>query len=109
MKKIRLLILLLLLIYAYYDYNNAAAQRKKRQREECHNIIHIAAVQAAGSAAAMAQAPGADNIALAWLVGQMTMDLAKVFDVNLKDSVEIIGKNVLVQFGSAVASRYASQ
>ena len=101
----------ILLIFAllFYFFTGDDQQKKKRQREECHNIIHIAAAQAASSAAVMAQAPGVDNLALAWLVGQMTMDLAKVFDINLKDSIEVIGKNVLVQFGSATASRYASQ
>ena len=80
-----------------------------KQRKECHWTIHAAAAEAAASAAALSQAPGADNIALAVIIGNMTIELAKVFDVSLTHSAVELGKNVLKQFAGTIAARVASQ
>ena len=55
--------------------------QKKACNEKCHKIIHVSAVEAAGSAAALSQFPGADNLALALLIGKMVIDLSNVYDI----------------------------
>lgn len=80
------------------------------QRYLCHGIIHTATAAAAGSAAALSQVPGADNLALAGILGTMTVGLANVFDISFgQTSVEIIGLAVLSYFGGPIATRMVSQ
>lgn len=79
------------------------------QHRSCERIIHLSAVAAAGSAAALSQMPGVDNIALAGIIGEMVINLSDVFDVSLKHSAVELGKSVLKQFAGTIAARIATQ
>ncbi|MBQ7562314.1 MAG: hypothetical protein IJS99_10895 [Synergistaceae bacterium] len=79
------------------------------QEKECKFIIHTAAVLASGSAAAMAQAPGADNTALAVIVGGMVWELAEVFDIRISEAKAEIGIIILKHFAGTIAARIASE
>lgn len=80
------------------------------QRYLCHGIIHTATATAAGSAVALSQAPGTDNIVLAGILGTMTVALANVFDISFgQASTETIGLTVLTYFGGPIATRTVSQ
>ena len=79
------------------------------QKNRCHFIIHGRAIAAAGSAAAMAQAPGVDNIALVAIVGEMVWELAEVFNISLSESIAEIGKIILIYFAGTIAARTTSQ
>ncbi|MBQ9594538.1 MAG: hypothetical protein IJR35_01625 [Synergistaceae bacterium] len=86
------------------------AAMTKAQEESCNLIIHGAAAAAAGSALIMAQAPGADNLALAAAIGGMTIGLANVFDLSFGDiAIESIGVSILGYFSTMIAARIASQ
>ena len=87
----------------------ASKNKREYQQKRCKWIIHSTATEAAASAVIMAQAPGADNVALAVLIGKMTLELADVFDVSLTHSAVELGKNVLKQFAGTIAARIASQ
>ncbi len=78
----------------------------------CHGIIHGAATAAAGSAAVLAQVPGADNIPLALIVGGMAIALGKVFDKTIaetvstaEDSVISVGLKILALYAGYIAAR----
>ncbi|MBQ6774616.1 MAG: hypothetical protein IJP48_11235 [Synergistaceae bacterium] len=80
------------------------------QKNWCHAIIHTATVSAIGSAALLAQAPGADNIPLAVCIGGMTIALAEVFDIPLLQmSAETIGIGVIGGVGTAYIARIVTQ
>ena len=80
------------------------------QKDSCNVIIHGAASAAAGSSIIMAQAPGADNIALAVAIGGMVIGLANVFDLSFGAATsETIGVSVLGFFSTMIAARIASQ
>ena len=79
------------------------------QEKSCKFIIHTAATLAAGSAAAMAQAPGADNAALVAIVGGMVWELAEVFDIKISEAKAEIGAIVLKYFAGTIAARIASE
>ena len=87
----------------------------KAQDEACSDIIHGAALEAAGSAAVTAQMPGVDNIAFVVLVGKMIIQLAGVFDISLSaGNVAATAYTVGVSFLSggfaiALTARTASQ
>lgn len=78
-------------------------------REQAHKIIHISAAEAAASAAALSQFPGADNIALALIIGKMTIELSHVYDISLKGTAVEIGKNILKQYALIIMLRWGSQ
>lgn len=87
-----------------------SAAMTDNQRLLCHGIIHTATAAAAGSAAALSQMPGADNIALAGILGTMTVGLANVFDISFgQASAETVGLTVLTYFGGPIATRTVSQ
>ena len=80
------------------------------QKNSCHLIIHGAATAAAGSSIIMAQAPGADNIALAVAIGGMAIGLANVFDLSFGETTgEAIGVSIIGYFSTIIAARVASQ
>ena len=87
----------------------SSQNKREYQQKRCKWIIHSAATEAAASAVIMAQAPGADNVALVVLIGKMTLELADVFDVSLTHSAVELGKNVLKQFAGTIALRIGSQ
>ncbi len=72
------------------------------QRAECHIIIHAAATSGAGIAAAMAQAPGTDNIPLTALEVGMVIGLGRVFGVSLTESA---AKSILAGFLGTIVGR----
>lgn len=53
------------------------------QKRECHHIIHLHAVSAAGIAGGLAQLPGADAAPLVAIEVKMVTELANVFGVSL--------------------------
>ena len=79
------------------------------QKNQCHMLIHSAATSAAGSSVVLAQAPGADNIALVVIVGAMTIGLADIFDVSITESANAVGTKVLSDFAWKITMRAASQ
>ena len=79
------------------------------QHRSCERIIHLSAVAAVGSAAALSQMPGADNVALVGIIGKMVINLSDVFDVSLEHSAVELGKSVLKQFAGTIAARIATQ
>ena len=82
----------------------------EEQKLLCHGIIHSASAAGAGSAAALAQAPGTDNLALAAILGTMTVGLAKVFDISFgQTSAESIGISLIAYYGGTIAARTLSQ
>ena len=50
-----------------------ASAMTEQQKTDCHVIIHLYATNAAAWSAVLAQAPTADNVALALIIGNMTM------------------------------------
>ena len=81
-----------------------------KQEEICYAVIHSSAAAAAGSAVVMSQLPGADNFALASIIGGMTISLAAIFKLSLEDAVsETVGVAVLSYFSKPIAARVASQ
>lgn len=53
------------------------------QKRQCHHIIHLYAVSAAGIAGGLAQLPSSDSAPLAALEVKMVTELAAVFGVSL--------------------------
>ena len=79
------------------------------QEEKCAKIIHTSALGAAGSATVLAQAPGADNVALVLIIGGMVWQLAEVFNISLSETIAEIGKIILIYFAGTIAARTTSQ
>lgn len=81
-----------------------------KQKSKCHLIIHTHATAAAGSAVVLSQLPGADNLALAAIIGAMAIELAEVFNVSANDEESsAVGAAVLAMFGGMITARLASQ
>lgn len=80
-----------------------------QQKRDCHIIIHLAAADAAACSAALAQAPGADNVTLALSIGIMTGGLAGVFGVTITESAQAVGTKILSNYAWELATRVASQ
>ena len=86
----------------------------EEQKTKCHWIIHSAATAAAGSAAALAQAPGTDNAVFVGIMGAMAASLAVVFDIDIENSStshawDIVVMTIMAQVGGAMLSRTVSQ
>lgn len=60
-----------------------AATMTAAQKRQCHHIIHLYAVSAAGIAGGLAQLPGSDAAPLVALEVKMVSDLADVFGISL--------------------------
>ncbi len=104
------LLKILCAVIAVMVLSSGAFAMTDNQRWVCHGIIHTASAAGAGSAAALAQAPGTDNLALAGILGTMTVGLAKVFDISLgQTSAESIGVSIIAYFGGTIAARTVSQ
>ena len=101
--------IIILFIFIALNLSTDIEAQKKACNEKCHKIIHISAVEAAGSAAALSQFPGADNVALALLIGKMVIDLSNVYDIPLSGTAIEIGKSILKQHAFIIATRFASQ
>lgn len=102
-----ILIIFLGLITAQAPKDSKA--EKAKCREQAHKIIHISATEAATSAAALSQFPGADNIALAIIIGKMTVELSVVYDIHLTGTAVEIGKGLLKHYSVIIALRWGSQ
>ena len=76
------------------------------QRQECHVIIHGTATAGAGAAAAMAQIPGADNVALVGLEVGMVIALGRVFGVSVTESG---AKSLVAAYAGTLVGRGVSQ
>lgn len=76
------------------------------QKEECHKIIHVAAASGAGIAAAAAQLPGSDNVALVALEIGMTIKLGAIFNVNINES---FAKSIVASTAGTLVGRGVSQ
>jgi uncharacterized protein (DUF697 family) len=76
------------------------------QKRKCHAIIHGASVSGAGIAAAMAQLPGADNVALVALEVGMTISLGAVFGISLSESA---AKSIIAGAAGTLVGRGISQ
>jgi uncharacterized protein (DUF697 family) len=72
------------------------------QRDECHLIIHGAATSSAGIAAAMAQAPGTDNIPIVAIEIGMVIALGRVFGVSLTESA---AKGIIAGYAGTLVGR----
>jgi uncharacterized protein (DUF697 family) len=68
------------------NYGNRRVRMTSDQRDKCHAIIHGASVSGAGIAAAMAQAPGTDNIPLTAIEIAMVIALGQVFGISITES-----------------------
>lgn len=100
---------ILCVFFLFFLFASTSSAMTDSQYRSCQRIIHLSAVAAAGSAAALSQLPGADNIALAGIIGEMVINLSDVFDVSLKHSAVELGKATLKQFAGVIAARIASQ
>ncbi len=104
------LLKILCAVIAVMVLSSGAFAMTDNQRWLCHGIIHTATAAGTGSAAALAQAPGMDNLALAGILGTMTVGLANVFDISLgQTSMESLGISVITYFGGTIAARTLSQ
>lgn len=106
------LLKILCAVIAVMVLSSGAFAMTDNQRWLCHGIIHGAATAAAGSAAALAQAPGADNLPLALIVGSMAVALGKTFDKTIaetvstaEDSIISVGIKILVLYAGYIAAR----
>lgn len=86
----------------------------EEQKTKCHWIIHSAATAAAGSAAALAQAPGTDNAVFVGIIAAMGASLAVVFDIDIENSstshaLDLVVMTIMGQVGGAMLSRTVSQ
>lgn len=104
MRKILCAILILIM------FTSPSMAMTDEQESKCHLIIHTHAAAAAGSAAVLSQLPGADNAALAVIIGAMAIELAEVFNVSAdNEASSAVGVAVLAMFGGIVTARFASQ
>lgn len=76
------------------------------QKENCHAIIHTAALSCAGVGAGMAQLPGSDSAVIVPIQIGMIVALGKVFDVHLTDSA---AKAVALGMAGTYVGRTVSQ
>jgi len=76
------------------------------EKSKCHQIIHSAAVGAAGVGAGMAQMPGADIPIIVGIEITMTIALGGVFGVSLTESA---AKSIVLSTAGTIAGRGISQ
>lgn len=70
-------------------------------------IVQSAATTAAGTAAALAQAPGADEVALTAVTTGMAWSIAKIY--NMKATGETVASFIAVAFGATFGTRLATK
>jgi uncharacterized protein (DUF697 family) len=70
-------------------------------------VVQTAATTAAGTAAALAQAPGADEVALTAVTTGMAWGIAKIYD--MKATGEGVAAFIAVAFGATFGTRLATK